>query len=178
MAKVPFSKLKCKINTDEIPLQLGEETITIKQYLPIQEKLALIGRVIMQAHEQDANYSNPVKVAVIIDLELIFAYTNINFTDKQKEDIPKLYDLLYSSGILDKILAAIPEDERFVIDIGVRDSIEAIYKYQNSILGLFDVIKNGYTETEIDIEKMQKSIEELSNMPMLKELASSLGLNH
>ena len=38
MAKVPFTKLKCKINTDEVPVQIGEETIAIKQYLPIQEK--------------------------------------------------------------------------------------------------------------------------------------------
>ena len=61
MAKVPFTKLKCKINIDEVPVQIGEETIAVKQYLPIQEKLGLIGKVVMAAHEQDENYSNPVK---------------------------------------------------------------------------------------------------------------------
>ena len=64
MAKVPFSKFKCKINTDEIPVQIGEETIAVKQYLPIQEKLTLIGRVIEQAHDQDQNFANPLKITV------------------------------------------------------------------------------------------------------------------
>ena len=77
MARIPFTKLKCKINTNEIPVQIGEETIAVKQYLPIQEKLELIGKVVMQAHEQDENYSNPVKAGVYRDLEVIFAYTNI-----------------------------------------------------------------------------------------------------
>ena len=64
MARIPFTKLKCKINTDEIPVQIGDETIAVKQYLPIQEKLELISKVIMQAHEQDENYSNPVKAGI------------------------------------------------------------------------------------------------------------------
>ena len=109
MARIPFTKLKCKINTDEIPVQIGEETIAVKQYLPIQEKLELIGKVVMQAHEQDENYSNPVKAGVYRDLEVIFAYTNISFTDKQKEDLPKLYDMLYSSGIISEVIKNIPE---------------------------------------------------------------------
>ena len=37
MAKVPFSKLKCKINEDSIPLQIGEETIAYARCLPEQE---------------------------------------------------------------------------------------------------------------------------------------------
>ena len=174
MAKVPFSKLKCKINTDEIPFQIGDETIAVKQYLPIQEKLALIGRVIMQSHEEDANYSNPVKIAVITDLELVFAYTNINFTDKQKEDLPKLYDLLYSSGVLDKILEAIPEDERFIIDIGVRDSIESIYKYQNSILGIMDALKQDYSEVGTDMEKIKQDISDPEVLGIVKDFLTNL----
>lgn len=104
MAKVPFTKLKCKINEDSIPLQIGEETISVNQYLPIQEKLELIGKVVMLAHEQDANYSNPVKANVYRDLEVVFAYTNLSFTEKQKEDLPKLYDALKSTGVIDSII--------------------------------------------------------------------------
>ena len=144
MAKIPFTKLKCKINTDEVPVQIGEETIAVKQYLPIQEKLELISKVIMQAHEQDENYSNPIKAGVYRDLEVIFAYTNISFTDKQKEDLPKLYDMLYSSDIISKVIKNIPENEYREIVLGAKDSIAAIYKYQNSALGILDNIKSNY----------------------------------
>lgn len=175
MAKVPFSKLKCKINEDSIPLQIGEETIAVKQYLPIQEKLELISKVIMQAHEQDENYSNPVKAGVYRDLEVIFAYTNISFTDKQKEDLPKLYDMLYSSGIITEVLKNIPEDEYMEIVFGVRDSIEAIYKYQNSALGILDTIKADYSNLEYDANAIKESLGNPENLSLLKNVLTKLG---
>ena len=176
MAKVPFTKLKCKINENEIPVQIGEETIAVKQYLPIQDKLGLIGRVVEFAHEQDNNFSNPVKAGVYRDLEIIFAYTNISFTDKQKEDLPKLYDMLYSSGIIKTIIDNIPEDEYMEIVFGVRDSVEAIYKYQNSALGILDGIKNNYNEASFDVEKLQKAVKDISDSPLVKEIMPLLGL--
>ena len=178
MARIPFTKLKCKINTNEIPVQIGEETIAVKQYLPIQEKLELISKVIMQAHEQDENYSNPVKAGVYRDLEVIFAYTNISFTDKQKEDLPKLYDMLYSSGIIAKVIKNIPENEYREIVLGVKDSIEAIYKYQNSALGILDSIKSNYNQTEFDVEALQKALADLGNSPVVKEILPLLDLNN
>ena len=175
MAKIPFTKLKCKINTNEIPVQIGEETIAVKQYLPIQEKLELIGNVVMAAHEQDENYSNPVKAGVYRDLEVIFAYTNISFTDKQKEDLPKLYDMLYSSGIIDEVLKNIPENEYMEIVFGVRDSIEAIYKYQNSALGILDTIKSDYSNLEYDANAIKESLGNPENLSLLKDVLTKLG---
>lgn len=174
MARIPFTKLKCKINTDEVPVQIGEETIAVKQYLPIQEKLGLIGRVIELAHMQDENYSNPVKAAAFRDLEVIFAYTNITFTDKQKEDPAKLYDLLYSTGIIDTVIDNIPEDEYISIVVGVKDSIEAVYKYQNSALGILNGIKESYSDTEINVEDMQKAVKELADSPVLQGIMNYL----
>ena len=175
MAKVPFTKLKCKINTNEIPVQIGEETIAVKQYLPIQEKLELIGNVVMAAHEQDENYSNPVKAGVYRDLEVIFAYTNISFTDKQKEDLPKLYDMLYSSGVITEVLKNIPEDEYVEIAFGVRDSIEAIYKYQNSVLGVLDTIKTDYSDLDFDADAIKAKIGNPENLTLLKDVLTKLG---
>ena len=174
MAKVPFTKLKCKINIDEIPVQIGEETIAVKQYLPIQEKLVLIGDVVMQAHEQDENYSNPIKAEVYRDLEVVFAYTNISFTDKQKEDLPKLYDLLVSSGVLKTVIESIPEDEYAKICMGVWQTIESIYKYQNSILGVLDTVKADYSDTEFDLSKMQEALGS-SDLTLIKDIVSKLG---
>ena len=41
----------------------------------------------------------------------MYAYTNINFTDKQKEDPTKLYDILVSSGLVSKVINIIPVAE-------------------------------------------------------------------
>lgn len=174
MAKVPFTKLKCKINENEIPVQIGEETIAVKQYLPIQDKLGLIGRVIEFAHEQDHNFSNPVKAGIYRDLEIIFAYSNISFTDKQKEDLPKLYDMLYSSGVIKTIIDNIPEDEYMEIVFGVRDSIEAFYKYQNSVLGILDTIGTDYSNLNLDIEALTSQLKDPQSLDLVKGLLTKV----
>lgn len=178
MAKVPFTKLKLKVEDSIKELQLNDEiTIEVKQYLPIQEKLRLIGDVVMLAHEQDANYSNPVKAEVYRDLEVVFAYTNLSFTEKQKEDLPKLYDMLMSSGLLKEIIMAIPEEEYNKICCGVWQSIDSIYKYQNSVLGILDTIKSGYDKQEFDVEELQKAINNLQESQLIKDILPLIGLD-
>lgn len=174
MAKVPFTKLKCKINENTVPVQIGEETIAIKQYLPIQEKLGLISKVIMAAHEQDQNYSNPVKCDVYTELEMVFAYTNITFTDKQKEDLPKLYDILKSSGIVDEMMKNLPETEINAIFSGVWRSVESIYKYQNSVLGLLDTIKTDYNNMKLDIDSLNQAITDPETLEFVKSILTNL----
>ena len=174
MAKVPFTKLNCKINENTIPVQIGEETIAIKQYLPVQEKLGLIGNVIMAAHEQDQNYSNPVKCDIYAELEIVFAYTNISFTDKQKEDLPKLYDILKSSGLIDNVLDNIPEKEINMIFSGVWRSIESVYQYQNSVLGVLDIIKTDYNSMKLDIDSLNQAITDPETLEFVKSILTNL----
>lgn len=176
MAKVPFTKLKCKINEEVKQVKLNDEiTIEVKQYLPIQEKLALIGRVIELAHMQDENYSNPVKAAVFRDLEMVECYTNISFTEKQKEDPSKLYDLLYSTSTMKIILDNIPEDEYNKIIVGVTESIEAVYKYQNSIFGILDNLKQDYSDMELDINQLSSQLTNDENLDLVKDILTKLG---
>jgi hypothetical protein len=78
--------------------------------LPIEEKLKIIASVLDMSHDQN-NFSNPIKVEVYMALEIMDKYTNIGFTEKQKENSAKLYDLLVSSGILKEVIKTIPEDE-------------------------------------------------------------------
>ena len=92
MAKIGLTKLGLKTDTGVSVYKWGEENLEIKRYLPIQQKLEMIGNVIEMAHDMESNYANPVKTKVLFDLEIMYNYTNINFTEKQKEDQAKLYD--------------------------------------------------------------------------------------
>ena len=177
MAKVPFTKLKCKINEEVKQVKLNDEiTIEVKQYLPVQQKLALISRVVEYAHMQDANYSNPVKVNVIRDVEIVKAYTNIAFTEKQQEDIPKTYDILQSTGILECIIEAIPQKEYMELKAGIQESIQAIYQYINSMVGMLDTISSGSSDTLLHLEQVQSGLESLQNSEVLKSITPLLGL--
>ena len=86
MAKVSLTKLGLKVNQDVKNIEFNEQIVEVKQYLPVNDKLELISNVINSAHDEN-NFSNPIKVSVFTTLEIMYAYTNVNFTDKQKEDI-------------------------------------------------------------------------------------------
>ena len=149
MAKVSFTKLGLKKNEDVGILHINEQDIEVKQYLPINEKLELISSVINSAADEN-NFSNPVKENVFLTLEILYHYTNINFTDKQKEDPVKLYDLVVSSGLVNKVTDLIPEEELDEVINGVAQSVKAIYTYKNSVLGILESISQDYSDLNLD----------------------------
>lgn len=175
MAKVSFTKLGLVKNQEVKILKWNDQEVEIKQYLPINDKLNLISRIINNSHDISKNYANPVQVNVYTDLEILYAYTNINFTDKQKEDVAKLYDLVKSSGLLDTVIINIPEQEYKTIVKGILDCSSAIYQYQNSILGILDTLKTDYSELDFDASAIQSKIADPENMELLKNILSKLG---
>ena len=175
MAKVAFTKLGLKRKDEVKTVNINNNVIEVKQYLPINDKLALISRVINLSHDSSNNFANPVQVEVIGTVEIIMAYTNLSFTEKQKEDYAKLYDLLEENGITKELISAIPEDEyAFLID-GINESIEAVYKYQNSLLGILDSVAQDYSNLEFDASKIQQELADPQNLELLKGIMSRLG---
>lgn len=175
MAKVAFTKLGLKRKDEVKTVNINNNVIEVKQYLPINDKLALISRVINLSHDSSNNFANPVQVEVIGTIEIIAAYTNLSFTEKQKEDYAKLYDLLEENGITKDLIGAIPEDEyAFLID-GINDSVEAVYKYQDSILGILEVISQDYSNLDFDATKIQQQLADPDNLNLLKDVLTKLG---
>lgn len=175
MAKVSFSKLKIKPVDEVKTVIINDVEVEVRQYLPIQEKLDLIGRVIEQAHEQDYNYANPVKQDVFFTLEVVFTYTNLSFTDKQKEDLPKLYDSILSSGILEQILYAIPMKELGTLREGLDRTSNSLYKYQNSIMGVLRAVSENNELTNVNIEKFIEEVKNSKNdLGFLKEVMNNM----
>lgn len=174
MAKPTFAKMALKMNTKVNTVKVGEQEIEVKEYLPINDKLQLISNVLNNAAD-DNNFSNPIKLDVFTSLEIIFFYTNIVFTDKQKEDLVKLYDLMESNHIFDRIIPFIPAEEYQSIINGVQDCSDAIYTYRNSILGLLDIISQDYANLDLDASKIQKEIADPNNLALLKSIVTKLG---
>ena len=174
MAKVSFTKLGLKKNEDVGILHINEQDIEVKQYFPINEKLELISSVINSAADEN-NFSNPIKENVFLMLEILYHYTNINFTDKQKEDPVKLYDLVVSSGLVNKVTDLIPEEELDEVINGVAQSVKAIYAYQNSIMGILDAISTDYSNLNLDASEIQKKLADPDNMALLKQVLTKLG---
>ena len=122
----------------------------------------------------DNPYYNPARIKIFIRLEIILAYANINTTDKQREDIFKLYDM-FAGELGDKILEAIPAEEYNFITQTTWQIIEGIYRYKNSAMGIMESIASDYSNLDFDATEIQKKIGDPNNMELLKQILSKLG---
>ena len=174
MAKISLNKLGLKVNDSTLIIKFNDQDIEVKQYLPINEKLDLISTVINESADE-LKFYNVGKLEVFKLIEIIKHYTNINFTDKQLEDTTKLYDLLSSSGLGDEILAVIPETELNFIEDTLFDTVDSIYKYNNSIFGILDAVTTDYENLNFDVSELQKNISNPENLTLLKDVVTKLG---
>ena len=150
MSKITYSSLKLKTNVETNKIE-GTE-IEVLKYLPIEEKYSLIN-ITLQSAKEGVLY-NPVKLDAYFHIYLVMMYSNISFTDKQKEEPLKLYDVLKSNGLLDKIILAIDEEEYNDLIKYLNQQEEDIYHYKNTISG---------TISEI-IEQLPARADELGNI--------------
>lgn len=176
MAKIAFTKLGLTKAAESAVkfTEINGQTIEVKQYLPINDKLNLIANVLNQSADEN-NFANPIKLDVFTSLEIVFAYTNISFTEKQKEDLVKLYDLLESNGIFNMIIAEIPKAEYAAIVDGVTECANAVYTYRNSVMGILDTIAKDYDTLDFDINSLRDKLSSAENLTLLKDIMTKLG---
>lgn len=174
MAKVPFTKLGLIKDNKIETIEINGQIIEIKQYLPIQEKLELVSRIINNSSD-DNNFQNPMKLDLFTCLEVIYAYTNISFTEKQKEDAPKLYDLMDSNDIFNIVISKIPQSEYKFIVNGVNETAKAIYAYNNSVMGILENVTRDYSNLDVEATDIYKKISDPTNLAFLKDVLTKLG---
>ena len=174
MAKVAFSKLGLKLNNEIKTVEFNEQTIEVKQYLPVNDKLELISNVI-NASADDNNFANPVKIAIFTTLEILYNYTNLTFTERQKEDPTKLFDLVISNGLVKEVVNAMDKAEYDDLLSAIQRSIDAVYDYQNSVFGILDSITADYSNLNLDATNIQKALADPENMDLLKQVLTKLG---
>ena len=109
MAKVSYANLKLKPISTTSSFEFGGQEIEVLNYLPIEDKYDLV-MITLQKAEQDGVY-NPLLLDLYFHLHLVYMYTNLSFTDKQKENEPKIYDTLTSNGFFDKFFEVLDEVE-------------------------------------------------------------------
>jgi hypothetical protein len=174
MAKLAFTKLGLKINEEVKTVEFNEQTIEVKQYLPVNEKLEVIAEVLNNSAD-DNNFANPVKVDVYTAIAVLEAYTNISFTEKQKENVTKLYDAVVSTGFYNRVIEAIPYDEINSLIAAISDTIDAFYRYRNSVVGILENISSDYSNLNLDASAIQQKLADPENMELLRSVLSKLG---
>ena len=177
MAKISYTKLG--INKEELnkvqTVEYNGQTTEVKQYRPVIEKSELITRVLNNAVDENNGYYNLLKMDMYLALEIVYAYSNISFTEKQKEDPMKLYDMLNASRVLNLIIGLVPEGEFYYLNKTVHEMANNIVAYRNSAMGIMERITTDYSNLDLDASAIQKELADPNNMTLLKDILTKLG---
>lgn len=139
MAKVGFTKLGLNKEVKGNTITFNDVEVEVKSYLSIKDKIDLIDITLQESKEYDG-YFNPVKIEMNFILNVIFLYTNVNFTEKQKEDLLALYDLLEKNGFADEVIKAIPEKEYQTLMDYLDETRDSIEGYNSTFVGAINQI--------------------------------------
>ncbi len=137
---ISYANMKLKTINTTHKFEWNGNEIEILDYLPIEDKYDLIMITLQKSYEE--GYYNPIKIDKFFHLHLIYMYTNINFTDKQKEDESKLYDCLKSNGLIDKFISELSSEEYNELFTWLEDTKKEMLKYKYSIVALIQSLIN------------------------------------
>lgn len=174
MAKVGLNKLGLVKNTEQVDFMWKGQKIEVIQYLPLEKKLEVISNVINESVDLKGYYA-PYRLDLFMTIAIVQNYTNITFTEKQQEDLGKLYDLLVGSGIYNEIRNRIPVSEIDYLQVNIEKTIHSIYEYKNSVLGIMDAIAKDYKNVSFDASQIQKALESGQGLETVREVLDNLG---
>lgn len=175
MAKVTFGSLKLKMKDEVKTITINEKEIEIKQYLSAEDKNSILESTIVQA--DGGTILNTFAIDVYFHLFIIFKYTNLTFTDTQKADMFKLYDILESNEIINQIVAEIPTEEYKELRDNLEEMIKLYNEYRNSAKALVEQFTMFAPNTAIDINEKIQNLD-ISKMQEILSLANFMGMNN
>lgn len=178
MAKISFTKLNKIKAMPAVAITIGEQVIEVEQYLSLEKKIDLITSVIEQSGNGEEGFFNIVKLEAYYIIEMIRAYTNISFTEKQLEDATKLYDAIRLNDVWTAVADAIPGAEREYIWNNILALAREITTYNNSVLGVLKAISNDRDGLNFDVEEIMKNLNDPEALKLLKGMVDMTGLTN
>ena len=151
MSEISLDSLQLKVNEGTEKFQFNNQTIEVKHYLSAEEKDNLLQATIQAASA--GTIFNPFAADIYFHLYLVIYYTNIKFTDEEMSDLPKLYDILESSGLISTVLNYMDIDEYEQLKEYVNALSDIVIEYNTSIAKIVNTIEQFAPNTAEKISK-------------------------
>lgn len=135
----------------------NDNVISVKTYLPIEDKITLIQLVAQQSIED--GIFMPVKVDMYMGVYMIFFYSDLEFTDEEKENVPQLFDEMFTSGLYNAIIAAIPVTEVKLLYDNLDKYIYKVEKYNSSNMYLLNRLLEQLPTTMDEVNEVMRNFD-------------------
>lgn len=133
MSKISFLTINEKCNTFNLA---PDVEVKVLQYLPIEQKNDII-QLAIQNSEENGVYNN-LLLDMYFHLYICYLYTDIDFTDEEKENPAQTFDILMSMGVIDQVIAAMdPTEYKALLQI-FTTTVENKMKYKNTIASVIN----------------------------------------
>lgn len=152
--KVSYANMKLKTNTTVNTFEFCGQKIEVLKYLPAADKYDLLMITLQKSLE--GNIYNEFKLNLFFELNLVYMYTNISFTEKQREDEFKLYDTLRSNGFFELFYEALDDKEYEELFDQIAELKTTMEKSKSSVAG---VIANIIEDLPANAEAAAKIVE-------------------
>lgn len=170
---INFKDLNLATEIKTTTIKIDDTTnLEVRDYLPMNEKIELISNVVDYALDENTGRFSPVRTALYFDLALVHHYAGINFDG---EDMIAAYDVLETTGLLDKIVSAIPQDEyNFMKDL-VDETTHDIADYNSSFAGVMQIASSDANGLSAQIEDILGKVKNREGLELLGEIKNVAG---
>lgn len=152
-----FKDLDVKMNKTYKTINFKGQDIKIAEYLPVDEKIALIDIALQKSMYN--GMVHPLQLKKYYELGLVYMYSDIIFSEEDRADEAKIYDEVYASGLLNEIIKNIPAKEIQILAEMLKETKIAIEKHKVSAVGIIETIIQTLTE---EIPNIMDQINQLS----------------
>ena len=178
--KVSFANLKLKVQDISHEVQFSNDNgqtiaFSVIDYLPIQDKLDLVNIAIAKSRD-GYNNINRYLAKELMNLYIVIMYTNISFTEKQKENEYKLYDILKSNQVIETVIKAMPQQEYLELQTLLEMLIEDEKNMNKSIAGAINNLLENLPKSAEAAQDIINSFDQEKYGQVL-DLAKSVGYN-
>lgn len=147
-----YSKLNLKIDNSVKTFTFNEQKISVFQYLSIKDKYDLLMDVLEKSKTDDVY--NDLKVDTLFHMYLIIFYSDINFTEEEKNNVEEVYDEIYSSGFLDCFLKAMnPKEYSFLYET-LQSLMLNLQEYNSTLVSYLKSFSNDLPKQTAAAAKM------------------------
>lgn len=170
-----FKDMNLSLNTDVKVIKIYNKEVKVKQYLPAEDKNAILEIAMQQADQ--GTILNTFALDAIFNTYVVIKYTDIQFNAEDMEDILALYDLLESNDIINNVIAAIPVEEYTTLLDNLKDMVENYLTYRNSARALVEQFTFFAPNAAEKLKDITENFD-TEKFSQVMQLADSVGMNN
>lgn len=170
-----FKDMNLSLNTDVKVIKIYNKEVKVKQYLPAEDKNAILEIAMQQADQ--GTILNTFALDAIFNTYVVIKYTDIQFNAEDMEDILTLYDLLESNDIINNVIAAIPVEEYTTLLDNLKDMVENYLTYRNSARALVEQFTFFAPNAAEKLKDITENFD-TEKFSQVMQLADSVGMNN